>query len=122
MLYGRFYTDSAGETHFEELEVTFDLASYAPPAPPLFVSTFQAVEQFGFLRFEPGWSGDWHPVPGRQIQIFIEGVIAGEVSDGTVHQFKPGMVLLLEDTTGKGHKSWVVGDEVVVIAVVRLPE
>jgi hypothetical protein len=32
----------------------------------------------------------------------------------------PGSVVLVEDTEGKGHRSWVVGEEDVVIAVVQL--
>jgi hypothetical protein len=30
-------------------------------------------------------------------------------------------VLLAEDTTGKGHRSWVVGDGEVLVAIVQLP-
>jgi hypothetical protein len=122
MMYSRVYTDSSGETHFEDHEATFDLVNYAPPAPPLYVSATQPVSRFGFIRLEPGWYGDWHPVPSRQFQIILEGELEGEVSDGEVRQFKPGKVYQLEDTTGKGHKSRVVGVKGVVIAVVQLPE
>jgi hypothetical protein len=122
MNYVRLYTDAVGETHFEAIEADFGLVNYAPPAPPLFTSKFSPAEQQGFMRIEPGWYGDWHPVPRRQMQVFVEGALEAEASDGTVLQAGPGTVVLVEDTTGKGHKSWVSGDKTVVIFVVQLPE
>ena len=123
MKYGRIYTDPSGETHFEDLgDVPFTLANYAPPAPPFDVSPFAPAVQYGFLRLPPGWYGDWHPVPFRQVQIYVSGEIEGQVSDGEVRRFGPGTVALVEDTTGKGHISRVVGKEDMVIAVVRLPD
>jgi len=116
----RLYTDASGETHFTDLEASFSLLNYAPPAPPLHVSDFNPASQWGFIRLKPGWSGDWHPVPGRQVQIFVEGEIEAQVSDGEVRRFGPGSVVLVEDTTGKGHKSWVVGEKELTIFVVRL--
>jgi hypothetical protein len=119
----RVYTDPSGETHFEDLgDVPFTLASYAPPAPPFDVSPFAPSASYGFLRLPPGWCGDWHPVPFRQAQIWVRGEIEAQVSDGEVRRFGPGAVVLVEDTTGKGHVSRVVGEKEVLIAVVRLPD
>ncbi len=120
MLYLRLYADSSGESHFEELEAAFSLADYAPPAPPIYVSDFSPAAQRGFIRLMPGWYGDWHPVPGRQAQIFLEGELEAQASDGEVRQASPGTVVLVEDTTGRGHKSWVVGEKEVTIFVARL--
>jgi len=122
MKYARLYTDSAGETHFEDLDLPFTLRDYAPPAPPFAVSPFAPAMQYGFLRIPAGWCGDWHPVPSRQIQIFLAGEVEAQASDGTIWHAVPGSVVLVEDTTGKGHVSRVVGQEDVLIAVVRLPD
>ena len=123
MKYVRVYADPSGETHFQELgEVPFTLANYAPPAPPFDVSPFAPAAQYGFLRLPPGWNGDWHPVPFRQVQIWVSGEVEAQVSDGVVRRFCPGTVALVEDTTGKGHVSRVVGEEACVIAVVRLAD
>jgi hypothetical protein len=122
MMVVRVYTDASGETHFEDLELPFTLFDYAPPAPPFDVSPFALATHYGFLRIPAGWYGDWHPVPGRQIQIILTGEIEAQVSDGAARRVGPGTVVLVEDTTGKGHVSRVVGAEEVVIAVVRLPE
>ncbi len=123
MKHHRVYTHPSGETHFEDLgEVPFTLADYAPPAPPLGVSAFAPAAQYGFICLPRGWYGDWHPVPSRQIHIYLSGQFDAQVSDGTVKRIGPGTAILLEDTTGKGHTTRVIGDEEVMIAVVRLPD
>jgi hypothetical protein len=50
----------------------------------------------------------------------MQGAVEAEASDGEVRLFRPGSITLVEDTTGKGHRSRVVGDEEVVLAVVQL--
>ena len=42
------------------------------------------------------------------------------MSDGEVRRFGPGSVTLVEDTTGKGHTSRVVGSDEVLAVVVQL--
>jgi hypothetical protein len=119
----RIYTDPSGETHFADLgDVPFTPANYAPPAPPLDVAPFAPALQYGFLRLPAGWYGDWHPAPFRQLQIPVSGEVEAQVSDGEVRRFGPGMAVLLEDATGKGHVSRTVGEGDVVIVVVRLPD
>jgi quercetin dioxygenase-like cupin family protein len=53
--------------------------------------------------------------------IFVlKGQMEFEATDGERHETVPGSALLLEDTTGKGHLSRVVGNESVVLSVVYL--
>jgi hypothetical protein len=118
--YTRVYADADGESHFEDVEVAMEEAVFAPPAPPLKLSEFIASSRFTFLSASPGWTGDWHPSPARQFTLYLQGEIEGETSDGEVRRFGPGDAVLLEDTTGKGHRSRVVGDEDVILAVVQL--
>ena len=120
MNYTRIYTDSEGKTHYEDVEVEFSPVGFAPPAPPLDISPFTPATQYGFLRAPAGWLGDWHPAPRRQIIFYLAGEIEAEVSDGEVRQFGPGSDTLVEDTTGKGHKSRVAGTTDVLSAVVQL--
>jgi len=93
---------------------------FAPPAPPLNASAFSPASQFGFISAPPGWCGDWHPAPRRQILFYLAGEIEAQVSDGEVRRFGPGSATLVEDTTGKGHTSRVVGSASVLAAVVQL--
>ncbi len=56
----------------------------------------------------------------RKDLILLRGECEAETSDGTHRAFGPGDVVLLEDTSGRGHRSWVVGDERLLMAVVEL--
>jgi hypothetical protein len=116
----RVFADDQGESHIEEVEAVLKATDFAPPAPPLSLSQFTPAARFGFLNAPPGWSGDWHPAPARQMVFYLVGQVDGETSDGSKRRFGPGDVVLLEDTTGKGHRSRVVGDQEVLMAVVQL--
>jgi len=120
MKYARVFTDANGETHFEDIEVEYTVVEFAPPAPPLNVSTLTTASKFGFLSAPPGWYGDWHPAPQRQFIFYLAGEIEAEVSDGEVRRFGPGSVTLVEDTKGKGHTSRVVSSDEVLGVVVQL--
>jgi len=118
--FARIYTDEDGESHVEDIDVALAPTDFAPPAPPIQLSSLEPAAGFGFLHAPPGWCGDWHPAPCRQYVIYLAGVVEGEVSDGTVRRFGPGSVTLLEDLTGKGHRSRVVSDEGAMAVIVQL--
>jgi hypothetical protein len=120
MKYVRIYADDSGESHFGDVEVELTPVNFAPPAPPLNLSSNFPATQFAFCSFPAGWRGDWHPVPQKQIFFLLSGEIAGEVSDGEVRIFKTGDAVLGEDITGKGHRSWVTSETDALTAVVQL--
>jgi len=122
MKYTRMYADAEGESHLEDVAVELKPTEFAPPAPPLNLSPFTPAKRFGFLHAPPGWRGDWHPAPKRQICFYLAGMVEGETSDGEVRHFGAGDVVLLEDTVGKGHRSRVVGNQAVMMAVVQLED
>jgi len=122
MKYIRLYSDGNGESHFEDLEVQFQPVDFAPPAPPLDISEFGPVVQCSILRAKPGWQGDWHPAPFRQLHFYLSGEVEAETSDGEIRQIGAGSVALVEDTSGKGHRSRVAGQSDVVIAVIKLAD
>ncbi|NHZ86883.1 MAG: cupin domain-containing protein [Planctomycetia bacterium] len=120
--YVRVYTDSIGESHFEDLTIDLNEIDFAPPAPPIFTSELNPSSKYGFVSVLPGWESEWHPVPKRQFIFYLSGTIEAEVSDGEIRQFGPGSITLVEDTTGKGHKSRVIGSNRVVGVVIQLEE
>jgi quercetin dioxygenase-like cupin family protein len=122
MRYARIYSDEIGETHFDDIEVALTQENFAPPAPPLNLSPYIPVTQFRFCCFPAGWIGEWHPAPTKQLFFVLSGELAGEVSDGNVRNLKSGEVALVEDTDGKGHRTWVVSDEDVMTAVIQIPD
>jgi hypothetical protein len=107
----RLYSDSNGESHFEDIEIPFDLKDYAPPAPPISVTDFIGTDGFVIISSPPGWFGDWHPAPRKQYMFCLSGELEVEVSDGEIRRFGPGSVIFVEDTSGKGHVSRIVGNK-----------
>ena len=49
----------------------------------------------------------------------FEGEIEFETNDGEVQRLVPGMVVLAEDTTGKGHKARSIGNEDAVLGIAQ---
>jgi len=118
--YVRIYTDVDGQSHFGEAEISFRLVDYAPPAPPISVSEVFGAEGVSFISSPSGWFGDWHPAPRRQFILMLTGELEVEVSDGEMRKFIPGDIILVDDPTGQGHISRVVGKKRAYLAVVPL--
>ena len=93
---------------------------YAPPAPPLNTSPLESADNCLFLELPGGWYGDWHPTPVRQWLIIMSGACEFETGDGKRQVRKTGDVVLLEDTSGKGHQTRVMGNVAVRIAAIHI--
>jgi hypothetical protein len=119
--YWRAYADDQGESHLEEIEADLVLSDFAPPSPPLFVSSLSPALGFAYLHAPEGWDGGWHPSPRRQLFIVLRGSFEGEVSDGRSLEIGPGKVVLLEDTSGKGHTTRVKSSGGADALVIALP-
>ena len=122
MKYTRLYADEQGKSHWEDLDVGLVATEYAPPAPPINVSSPVEARQLIFLSVPSGWMGDWHPSPARQFMLFTEGKLEVQTSDGDVRQFQAGDVVLGEDIRGKGHRSRVLGGGKLSAVVIQLPD
>ena len=107
--YTRLYADHQGVSHFQGLEFELAEADMAPPAAPLNVSAPFAVAQSLFASVPQNWDGGWHPAPRRQFWMQIAGELEVEAGDGEKRRLEPGNVVLLEDVSGKGHVTRVVG-------------
>lgn len=118
--YIHLYTDSAGETHLEHRQLELERKDFSPPTPYLDGSAPEAVQTTSLLRLPIGWSADWHPSPCRQWQYYLEGEIYFEASDGSSCTVPTGGVVLLEDTTGKGHMSRALNDKTVALVSVKI--
>ena len=123
MEYVRIFGDSAGETHFETVELPLPLTDFAPPAPSVGLRGFQPGDTVHVLRSAVGlvWRlasysapADVLPAPSRPWEITS--------SDGEVRRFGPGSALFVEDTAGKGHTTRIVGDEDALAGIVQVPD
>lgn len=107
----RIYSDERGESYFDHQEVELSPVDFAPPAPPLNVSSPFPAAQMVLIEIPAGWYGDWHPTPRRQYWVGVTGSIDVTVSSGETRRFGPGSVVLLEDVAGKGHLTREVNGE-----------
>jgi len=119
--YHRIYVDSQGDSHFDVVTVEQSLSQAAPPAAPFYVSEDGPATKYRFYTFDPGWIGELHPAPTRQFLALMSGAVEMETTDGTVRRFMPGDLVLLEDTSGKGHVTRNIGDGFCTYFVVPVP-
>lgn len=109
----RLYTDSRGNSAFEDIEISLkrpvvekfpghkaeQAADLRPPSAMILNET-DARHQY-----------DWHTAPCKQWVVTLQGEIEVQLRDGTTRRFGAGSILLAEDTTGSGHATKVVSNE-----------
>jgi hypothetical protein len=96
----RIFTDEQGESRFEDVEIPMTSGG-----PIGFLSEAEDVEHLIFREVAPDYDFSFHNAPARQYILLLDGEIEIETSLGECRRFKGGDVLLVEDTTGKGHKT-----------------
>jgi hypothetical protein len=94
------YTDADGQSHFRDIEVEWveerrgSRLSKRLPANGIIFRETQAEHDV-----------DWHPAPRRQYIVNLDAGVKITASDGESRMIGTGEVILVEDTTGKGHLS-----------------
>jgi hypothetical protein len=101
------YADAAGESHFRDIEVEWaqDLAGGK-------LSRRQPATGVIFRRTAGDYDLDWHPAPRRQYIVNLDAGVQITASDGESRVIGAGEVILVEDTTGKGHLSKAVSGQI----------
>ena len=116
----RTYADANGESHFDTVETALAPTAFVPTNPPLGLSAPQPTTAAVFCQLAPGWDGSWHPTPRRQFAVTLAGEWEITVTDGERRRFGPGEMVLLDDRTGRGHNTVVIGENEVLILLVWL--
>lgn len=111
----RLYSDAKGESHFEDMEVEFGETMASGRRAERIPAT-----NLIFRKFPPTYNRDWHNASRRQYIIHLDNGIQITASDGESRVIGPGEVLLVEDTTGKGHLSQAINDRPCHIVFVTL--
>jgi hypothetical protein len=107
--YVRLYVDAAGETHFEDVIVEAKEERAASGALTA-LGELIPVTGLQFRLVIEDHPGDGpHNAPQRQFIITLAGDHEVTVSDGETRAFGAGSVVLVEDTTGKGHVTRATG-------------
>lgn len=96
----RIYADANGDSHFEDIYIPLQ-----EDGPIGFLSRPQPAGTIIFRKVTGQYDYDFHNAPARQYIALMDGEIEIETSLGELRRFQPGDVLLVEDTTGKGHRS-----------------
>lgn len=96
----RVHATTDGESHFDQIDVPLNDAGEIG-----WLSAPVAALSVIFRENEPDYDYDWHCAPQRQLLVLLDGAIEIEVSAGEKRDFSGGDVLLLEDTSGRGHRT-----------------
>ena len=96
----RIYSDENGDSHFEDIFIPMNNAGDIGA-----LSESQPVKGIIFREVEPGYDYDFHNAPQKQYIILLDGSVEIETSLGEIRKFNAGEILLVEDTTGKGHRT-----------------
>lgn len=98
------YADADGISHFRDIEIEWVEERH-------FSKLSKRLPGNGIIFRETNgdYDLDWHPAPRRQYIINLDAGVKITASDGESRIIGAGEVVLVEDTTGKGHLSQSVG-------------
>lgn len=94
----KIFNDENGESHFEEIEIP--LINQGEIG---FLSENINVQKVQFRKVSADY--DFHWAPQKQYIVLLDGGVEIETSLGEVRKFQTGEILLVEDVSGKGHKT-----------------
>ena len=98
------YCDASGESHWRDVNVEWvEERNFSKMSARL------AATGIIFRETSGDYDLSWHPAPRRQYIINLDGGVQITASDGEARTIGAGEVVLVEDTTGKGHLSKSVG-------------
>jgi hypothetical protein len=101
------YEDSAGESHFRDIEVEWKQDTLGGK-----MSKRHPATGIIFRVTEGSYDLDWHRAPRRQYIINLDAAVELTASDGEKRIIGAGEVILVEDVSGKGHLSKAVSGQV----------
>ena len=96
----RVYATADGGSAFEDVEI--ELTDRGEVGR---LSEWVAADSVAFRENSPDYDWDWHHAPARQLIVLLDGAIEIEVTSGEKRAFGGGDVLLVEDTSGRGHRT-----------------
>jgi len=97
------YEDADGISHFRDVEIEWVEERYFSK-----LSAKLPASGIIFRETSGEYDLDWHPAPRRQYIVNLDAGVQITASDGETRIIGAGEVLLVEDTTGKGHLSKAV--------------
>jgi|ERR1700733_4984546 hypothetical protein len=100
------YCDADGESHWRDIQI-----DWVEEGPGGKMSARQQAFGIIFRQTQAEHDRPWHPAPRRQYIINLDAGVQLTASDGEARVIGAGEVVLVEDTTGKGHLSKSVNNQ-----------
>ena len=97
------YADAQGQSHFRDIEV-----EWAEERRGSKLSKRLPANGIIFRQTKADNDLDFHTAPRRQYIVNLDAGVEITTSDGETRVIGAGEILLVEDVTGKGHKSKAV--------------
>src|SRR3954470_5226241 len=94
------YEDASGESHWRDVEI-----EWTQTTPTGRLASLIPVSGLIFRETRADYELDWHPAPRRQYIVNLDAGVQITASDGEARVIGAGEVILVEDTSGKGHLS-----------------
>ncbi|HEY3809697.1 MAG TPA: hypothetical protein VGL50_07165 [Steroidobacteraceae bacterium] len=121
--YVRLYAGSDGISHFADEQLVLTPAgTAATPEDRLYVHRLGDLNGVMFARLKAGVTEDWHVAPRRQFMLCVRGIVEITAGDGEKRRMTPGQFMLLEDTSGRGHRTHAAGAEDHVALALPVPD
>jgi hypothetical protein len=101
------YTGSDNESHFAEMEVGSRVTHTEGPLAGLTRDVWDLIGVSGgqIQTMPAGQDFGFHTAPRRQLLFLLHGSREYSCSDTETRVFNAGDVILVDDTTGRGHRS-----------------
>lgn len=102
----RIYTGDDNQSHFEDIEVELSTQAVGRLS--------ERIPATGLIFRETGgdYDLDFHNAPRRQYIVNLDGAVEITIGSGEKRVIGPGEVFLAEDTTGQGHISRAVNNQI----------
>jgi hypothetical protein len=113
----RVYSTEDGESHWaDDVELAMTSGSVGEETSQLF-----PANGLLYRRIPQDYERDWHPAVRRQWLVPLINTVEMTTSDGETRRLKPGDLCLVEDTSGKGHRTQCVDGRDHVTLFVPVP-
>lgn len=110
-----------GESRFETREDATNMVEFIKGQAPIGISAPIDVGRLMFFCLPANWDPGWHPAPRRQFAVIQAGAMHVETSDGKRFRVGSGEAMMIEDTSGKGHRTTVPEGECTGV-VITIPD
>lgn len=109
--YVHLYTDAGGMTHFRDEKFEFHTVNRDGNLPGFTFHDLTGTQGASLVKLKNGIVEDWHNAPRTQFAVVIQGEVQVTASDGEARRLVVGDIALLDDTSGKGHKTEALGSQ-----------